>query len=57
MKTLTTKNVYLSLADFEKDLEICLEIILYPNQRNPYYVCEYYSASLEKSIVHIYITK
>ena len=61
MKTLTvksaTKQVYLSIEQFNKDLEDCLTIIKEPAQRNPYYVCEYVSPALYKSIVNIYITK
>ena len=55
--TTVTKQVYLSIEQFDKDLEDCLTIITEPTQRNPYYVCEYFSAALYKSIVHIYITK
>ena len=61
MKTLTvksaTKQVYLSIEQFDKDLEDCLTIIKEPTKRNPYYVCEYISPAPYKSIVHIYITK
>jgi len=52
-----TKQVYLSIEQFDKDLEDCLTIITEPTQRNPYYVCEYVSHALYKYIVHIYITK
>jgi hypothetical protein len=52
-----TKQVYLSIQQFNKDLEDCLTIIKEPTRRNPYYVCEYVSYALYKSIVHIYITK
>ena len=55
--TTVTKQVYLSIEQFDKDLEDCLTIITEPTQRNPYYVCEYFSAALYKSIVHIYINK
>jgi len=58
MKSIATKNVYLTLEEFEKDLEVCLLIINEPSKRKPYYVCEYTNAALtEKSIVHIYIKK
>jgi hypothetical protein len=57
MTTTATKNVYLSIEEFDKDLEYCLTIILEPTKENPYYVCEYVSPALYKSIVHIYITK
>jgi hypothetical protein len=61
MKTLTvksaTKQVYLSIEQFNKDLEDCLTIIKEPAQRNPYYVCEYVSPALYKSIVNIYTIK
>ena len=52
-----TDDVYLTLEAFDKDLEDCLTIITEPTRRNPYYVCEYVSPSLYKSIVHIYIIK
>ena len=57
MESTTTKKVFLPIEQFNKDLEDCLTIITEPTQRNPYYVCEYVSAALYKSIVHIYITK
>jgi hypothetical protein len=57
MESTTTKQVYLSNEQFDKDLEDCLTIITEPTQRNFYYVCEYFSPALYKSIVHIYITK
>lgn len=57
MKNTTVKRVYLSIEQFDKDLEDCLTIITEPTQRKPYYVCEYVSPALYKSIVHIYITK
>lgn len=50
-------QVYLSIEQFDKDLEDCLTIIKEPTKRNPYYVCEYISPAPYKSIVHIYITK
>lgn len=49
------QDVYLTKAEFERDLEICLTIITEPSQRHPYYVCEYTSASFAKRIVHIYV--
>lgn len=57
MTTVEPKQVYLSKKQFDKDLEYCLTIINEPTQINTYYVCEYVSASLYKSIVHIYIIK
>jgi hypothetical protein len=57
MTSTATKQVYLSIEKFDKDLEDCLTIITEPTSRNPYYVCEYVSHALYKSIVHIYITK
>ena len=53
----TTKEVYLTQEEFNKDLEICLNIINYPNRIRPYYICEYISAALYKRIVHVYIEK
>jgi hypothetical protein len=57
MASTVTKQVYLSIEQFDKDLEDWLIIITEPTQRNPYYVCEYVSPTLYKSIVHVYITK
>ena len=54
MKT-ATKNVFLTIEEFDRDLEICLLIISEPTKIKPYYVCEYTSAALYKSIVHVYI--
>lgn len=34
-----------------------IDIKIHPTQRKPYYICEYVSLALYKSIVHIYITK
>jgi hypothetical protein len=55
MTALATKKVHLTQDQFDKDLEICLEIINEPTATQPYYVCMYTSAALYKSIVHIYI--
>ena len=52
MTTEPTKKVYLTQEGFNKDLEICLTII---EECDGYYVCEYVSAALYKSIIHIYI--
>jgi hypothetical protein len=57
MTTTAPKQVYLSVDRFNKDLDDCLTIITEPTKRNPYYVCEYVSPALYKSIAHIYITK
>jgi len=57
MKSVATKDVYLTQEEFDRDLEICLLIINEPSRNRPYYVCEYTSAALYKSIVHIYIKK
>ena len=56
MKNLSPKQIYLSIEQFNKELEDCLTIIKEPTKINKYYVCEYISAALYKSIVHIYIT-
>jgi hypothetical protein len=48
----TTKEVYLSIQQFNSDLEKSLTILREPSKRKPYYVC---SSALYKSIVHIYI--
>lgn len=57
MENTVTKKVFLSIDQFDKDLEYCLTIIIEPTSRNPYYVCEYVFHALYKSIVHVYITK
>jgi hypothetical protein len=57
MKIVKVKEVYLSIENFDKDLEDCLTIIKEPTSSNQYYVCEYVSPALYKSIVHIYINK
>ena len=56
MQTLSPKEIYLSIEKFNNELEYCLTIIKEPTKTNKYYVCEYISAGLYKSIVHIYIT-
>ena len=50
-----TKKVYLTQQEFDRDLEDCLTIISYPGKYHNYYVVEYISPALYKSIVHIYI--
>ena len=50
------RTINLLAEQFNRDLETCLTIISYPDRENPYYVCEYISAALYKSIVHILIT-
>lgn len=57
MKSIATKKIYLTHEEFDRDLEICLLIINEPSRNRPYYVCEYTSPALYKSIVHIYIKK
>jgi hypothetical protein len=52
-----TKEIYLTIQQFDKDLKNCLTIIKEPTHNNSYYVCEYVSFALYKSIVHIYINK
>ncbi len=51
-----TKKVYLTKEYFEKDLQECLTIIAEPTETNLFYVCEYVSPALYKSIVNVYIT-
>ena len=55
MESIVTKTVYLTKEEFDKDLERCLTIITEPTKQNNYYVCEYISPALYKSIVHICI--
>ena len=53
-----TKEVYLTIEQFNKDLEDSLTIVREPSKRRPYYICLYTSPfALYKSIVHIYIKK
>jgi len=54
MKT-QAKEFYLSIEKFNLELEYCLTIISEPTKRNRFYVCEYISPALYKSIVHIFI--
>ena len=49
------KKVYLTIEGFDNDLEDCLTILTEPTETNKYYVCEYVSPALYKSIIHIYI--
>ena len=49
------QDVYLTKKQFEKDLETCLTILDYPNSKNKYYVCEYYTPALEKRILNIVV--
>jgi hypothetical protein len=51
------KEVYLTIEAFDKDLEDCLTILREPTNIKKYYVCEYVSPALYKSIIHIYIIK
>jgi hypothetical protein len=51
-----TKKVYLTNEYFQKDLQECLTIIAEPTETNLFYVCEYVSPALYKSIVNVYIT-
>jgi hypothetical protein len=57
MKSKATKDVYMPLQEFDQELETCLTIVSEPTTRKPYYVCIYVSPSLERSAVHVYITK
>ena len=57
MQSTATKKFYLTSEEFDRDLDTCLIIIHEPTHRQPYYVCEYTSPALYKSIVHVYIKK
>jgi hypothetical protein len=48
-------DVYLTIEEFEKDLDSCLTIVQEPTDNQKYYVCEYISYSFEKSLVNVYI--
>ena len=53
MKTQKVKHVYLTVAEFTKELETCLTII---KERKGYYVCEYISPALYK-LKSVFINK
>ncbi len=59
MKNTTAKRVYLSIEQFDKELEdnLTITITKEPTRRNPYYVCQYLNAELSKSIIHVNIIK
>ena len=59
MKNTTAKRVYLSIEQFDKELEdnLTITITKEPTRRNPYYACQYLNAELSKSIIHVYIIK
>lgn len=48
-------DVYLTIEQFKKDLKSCLTIVQEPTENKKYYVCEYVSYSLHKSLVNVYI--
>ena len=48
-------DVYLTIEEFDKDLNSCLTIVQEPTDNQNYYVCEYISYSLHKSLVNVYI--
>ena len=48
-------DVYFTTEQFKKDLNSCLTIVHEPTDNQEYYVCEYVSYSLHKSLVNIYI--
>ena len=53
-----TKEVYLTIDQFNKDLEDCLTIVREPSKRKLYYICLHTSPFPPyKSIVHIFIIK
>ena len=52
MKSLRTKDLYMTIAQFDLALEVDVLIITYPSKGKPYYVCE-----RGGSVVHIYILK
>ena len=51
----TLDDVYLSMEQFEKELDYCLTIIEYPSKAQKYYVCEHISAALERSQVKVFV--
>lgn len=51
------KDFYLSLEQFEKDLDDCLTIVNYPSKTRRYYVCEHISPTLLTRKVRVFINK
>jgi hypothetical protein len=47
-----SQDIYLTQQEFDRDLEICLEIL---KEAKDHYVCEYTSGSLSKKKVNIFI--
>ena len=48
-------DVYLTIEEFDKDLDSCLTIVQEPTDNQKYYVCEYISYSFYTSLVNVYI--
>jgi hypothetical protein len=48
-------DLYLTIEEFDKELNSCLTILQEPTENKKYYVCEYVSYSLHKSLVNVYI--
>ena len=44
-----------TIDQFTRDLETCLTILKEPTKKTPYYVCEYISPALYKTIIHVTI--
>ena len=57
MNTTDQNSVYLTQEAFIKDLDSCLLILSEQDKEASYYICEYTSPALYKSIKHIYIIK
>lgn len=56
------KDMYMTVEEFDHNLESSLIIMNEPTKRQPYYVCEQtyeseYKAGVFKRIVHVYIIK
>ena len=62
IKTLKKKKMKIAkqinkvtIDQFTRDLETCLTILKEPTKKTPYYVCEYISPALYKTIIHVTI--
>lgn len=56
MQTLeNTRKIVLTKTQFLKELKTCLTVIEYKYEFEPFFVCEYVSLALYKSIIHVFI--
>lgn len=50
-----TRKIVLTKTQFLKELKTCLTVIEYKYEFEPFFVCEYVSLALYKSIIHVFI--